>query len=375
MRRLDDLDPEVRAVCLGARTVLDPAAAERLLTTVEGGLDWDRMWDLGNRHDVLPLLAESLPRAAGAAVPADWLERATRRRHVTLMSNGRMAEALGAVLAGFEAVGVPAIPVKGLVLAETLYGSLAARGAADLDVLVRPSDLAAARAALADLGYRNGASTFVTLTHEYHDPPYFVGSGSGAIRLELHRDLWADRFFRSDAEGLWARARQGTLLGRPVLLLAPEDTLIHLAIHRTRSPLRLRWVCDVAELVRLHGDELDWDAVARRTERVGARTATWMVLSLVDRFLGASPPAGTLERFRVGRAKGALLERTCGADATFRPAPPSDTDQQPHLTLRVFEQDGAGQIARAVGSSLRRSTRRILHETGIRRVREHPERG
>ncbi len=192
------------------------------------------------------------------------------------------------------------------------------------------------------------------------------------VRLELHRDLWADRFFRSDAEGLWARSVEGTLLGRPTRLLSWEDTLIHLAIHRSRSPLRLRWVCDIAELLRRHGDELDWDAVAVRAERVGARTSTWVVLSMAERFLGSAPPAGTLERFRIGRAKATLLERTCGGEATFRAAPPGDTDQTPHLTLRVFEQDGAGQIARALGSSIRRSTRRILHEAGIRRVRHDP---
>ncbi len=373
MRQLADLDREVRAVCLGARTSVAPAAAADLRALVEGGLDWDRMWDLGNRHDVLPLLAESLPAAAGAAVPGDWLERATRRRHMTLAQNARMADALGRVLDRYEAAGVPAIPVKGLVLAESLYGSLAARGAADLDVLVRPADLPAGRELLVELGFRQRPEpTFTALVHEYHDPPWYLGSGNETVRLELHWDLWADRFFRSDAIGRWERAVPGTLLGRPVRVLTLEDTLIHLAIHRSRSALRLRWVCDIAEMVRAHGTEVDWAAVEERADRIGARTAIWMVLSMADRFLGASPPRGTLARFRISRAKHELLERTCGADATFRAAPPDKTDQTPHLTLRVFEQDGAGQIARALASSLRRSTRRILHDAGIRRVRRKP---
>lgn len=378
MRQLRDLDRETRAVCLGARTTLDPATADALASLVGGGLDWDRMWDLGHRHDVLPLLAESLGSVAPSVtdspgrstVPTDWLERATRRRHVTLLKNARMAEALQAVLAGLADADVPAMPVKGLVLAEALYGSLGSRGAADLDVLVHPSDLDAGRRVLVDLGYRQRPEpTFTALVHEFHDPPWYVAMGNEAVRLELHRDLWADRFFRSDADGLWARSVEGTLLGRPTRLLSWDDTLIHLAIHRSRSPLRLRWVCDIAELIRRHGPELDWDAIASRTERVGARTSTWVVLSMAQRFLGAEPPPGTLERFRIGRAKAALLERTCGGDATFRVAPPGDTDQTPHLTLRVFEQDGAGQIARALGSSIRRSTRRILHDAGVHRVR------
>ena len=373
MRTLTDLDREQQALCLGARTALSSADTADLARLVKGGLDWDRMWDLGHRHDVLPLLAVSLPLAAGDAVDTPWLERAVRRRHVTLLRNGRMADALSRVLDGFAAAAVPALPVKGLVIAEQLYGSLASRGAADLDVLVHEADLTPARQVLVDLGYRQEAElTFHALVHEYHDPPWYVGDGNDSVRLELHRNLWADRFFRSDIDGLWARTVEGTLVGRPVHLLSLEDTLIHLAIHRSRSPLRLRWNCDIAELVRQRGTELDWEAVAERAGRIGARTATWVVLSMAERFLGAVPPAGTLERFRIPTAKRYLLEQTCGGGATFRAAPPGDTDQTPHLTLRVFEQDGAGQIAHALGSSLRRSTRRILHQAGVHRIRHDP---
>jgi hypothetical protein len=368
MRTLADLDREQRTLCLGARTQLTPDEAADLRTLVEGGLDWDRLWDLGHLHDVLPLLAVSLPQAAGDAVSGPWLERAIRRRHVTLLRNGRMADALGRVLDGLAVADVPAIPVKGLVVAEQLYGTLAARGAADIDVLVHPADLAASRQVLVDLGYRQRELTFTALVHEFHDPPWYVGEGNEMVRLELHWNLWADRFFRSDIDGLWARSVPGTLLDRPVQLLTLEDMLIHLAIHRSRSALRLRWNCDIAELVRNRATEVDWETVAERAGRIGARTSTWIVLSMAERFLGASPPVGTLERFRIPAVKRELLERTCGGEATFRAAPPGDTDQTPHLTLRVFEQDGAGQIARALGSSVRRSTRRILHDSGVHRV-------
>ncbi|MEA2538545.1 MAG: hypothetical protein QOF11_2779 [Chloroflexota bacterium] len=371
MRRLDDLDRETRAMCLGARTQLEPAAAADLRTLVQCGLDWDRLWDLGHRHDVLPLLSRTLPPAAGDAISPVWLERAVRRRHVTLLRNGQMATALERVLDGLAAADVAAMPVKGLVVADQLYGDLAARGAADLDVLVHPADLAASRKVLVELGYRQRPEpTFTALVHEFHDPPWYVGSGPDQVRLELHWNLWADRFFRSDVDGLWERAGTGRFLGRSVPLLSLEDTLLHLAIHRSRSALRLRWNCDVAELVRRHGDTVDWPAVAERADRIGARTATWIVLSMAERFLGAATPPETLERFRIPAAKRELLERTCGGEATFRATPPGDTDQTPHLTLRVFEQDGRGQIARALASSVRRSIRRVLHDVGLRRVRD-----
>lgn len=373
MRRLDQLDREQQALCLGARTTLDQEAASALRTLAGGALDWDRLWDLGHLHDVLPLLAVSLPAAAGEAVPDEWLARARRRRHVTLRRNGRLAEELIRVLDALDTAGIPVLPVKGLVVAEQLYGSLAARPAADVDVLVRTGDLDAGRGVLRDLGYRQRpVPSSKALMHEFHDPAWFVGSGSDQVRLELHWALWAYGFFHLGTDGLWERAVPGTLLGRPVHLLSPEDTLLHLAIHRTRSPLRLRWICDVAELVRHHAQTLDWDAVSDRARLAGARTATWMVLALADRLLGASPPAEVLERLRVGSAKAALLERTCGVAAVFRPASPGDLEQQPHLTLRVFEQDGGGQIARALASSLGRMARRGLHDAGVVRIRRRP---
>jgi hypothetical protein len=53
----------------------------------------------------------------------------------------------------------------------------------------------------------------------------------------------------------------------------------------------------------------------------------------------------------------------------FRDAAPDDLTQQAHLTLRVFEQDGASQIARALRSSVTRSVRKRLHHAGIARIR------
>ena len=85
MRSLTDLDRETRAICLGARTTVAEPAATELRALVESGLDWDRMWDLGSRHDVLPLLAQSLPGAAAAAVPAETV-RCSILRFIALIS-------------------------------------------------------------------------------------------------------------------------------------------------------------------------------------------------------------------------------------------------------------------------------------------------
>ena len=365
------LDPTVRALCLASRTAPSSAAIADL-RAIRPAIDWTRLAALGHLHDVLPLLARSIPAAFEAdAPPAGWIGAALRRRHATARRNGELAAELGRVLVAFDTNSIVVVPVKGLVVADWAYDDLAARPAADLDILVRSEDLPRARDVLRDLGYgQPSAATFTTLVHEFHDPPWYVGEDRQQIQLELHWGLWSDRFARIPIEAIWGRTATRPFLGRPTRLLSAEDTILHLAIHRSRSPLRLRWVVDVAEAAGRNGSEIDWVALVERARLGGAATATWVVLELARRLLDAPVPEAAIRALRPGRIHRAILDRTCGATAMFRPT--DSLDQQPHLTLRVLEQDDARAIAAALGSSLRRSTRRILHERGIRTVQKVP---
>lgn len=368
---LRGLDPEQRVLCLAARTSLAPDAVTRLNRLLGAGIDWERLWSLGHLHEVLALLAESLPTAAaGDAVPVDWMARARRRRHVTLSTNARLGETLLTILGGMDAAGVTAMPVKGLVLAESLYGTVAARPCADLDVLVRPRDLPAARDVLRGLGFTQRAVPgYKALVHQFHDPAWGRGTGSEHIRVELHWALWSDSDRRLGTDGLWDRAVAATIMGSPVRSLSPEDMLLHLAIHRTRSALRLRWVVDVAELMRRHATTLDWTAYQELARVAGARTSSWMILSLARDLFDAPVPVDIVAALAVRRPKRLLLERTCGRAALFAAATDGDVTQQPHLALRAFEEDGPGRILGVLGGSVVRPVREALHNAGIVRAR------
>jgi hypothetical protein len=364
------LDREQQALCLGARTTLLPGAAQRLAALAREGLDWERLWGLGHLHEVVPLLAETLPAAAPDDVPAEWLARVLRRRHGTLATNAKLAEILIEIVRGMGAAGVDVMPVKGLVLAETLYGSLAARPCADLDVLVRPADMEAARSVFRSLGFvQPRRPVYTALVHEFHDPGWGRGTPDDHVRVELHWALWAASEQRLGTVGLWERSVAATLLDEPIRILSPEDTLLHLSIHRTRSALRLRWVADIAELLRRYGESLDWDAYLSRARAAGARTSSWVVLGLARDLLEAPVPDRVLRELAVKWPKRAVVQRIAGRSALFRPAPAGNVKQQPHLALRAFEEDGVGRIAAVLGGSAVRPLRKALHNSGLVKVR------
>jgi len=347
------LRQEEAVLCLAARTVLDARARAELDDRLAAGVDWKRLWRLGHRHEVLPLVTTTLTALArpdGAwSVPRDWIDAAQRRRIATLLQNRAMLDALRDLLTALGSAGVDVIPVKGLVLTTRLYGDLGIRPAADIDILVRREQLPEARAVLAQIGYRHAARPpYEARHHPFHDAQYF-GGPEGTTCVELHRGLAAPAHFRLDPERLWEHSRTVEAFDMPVRLLSDVDTILHLAVHRTRSPLRLRWLVDIAESLRLL-PESDEAALVEGARAASALSAMSVAMDLSNRLCGVPVSASLRDALAPTAAKRWLLERTCGVPAMFPATDVADDRQQPHLTYRVFEQDGAARIARSLAA-------------------------
>lgn len=371
---LENLLLEEQLLCLLAR--LDsPGALEHAWSLLDRPIDWDRLWGLAHRHEVLPLVwshIRSSPERR-SRVPDAFASRAERRYLATMLRNAARIDELERVLRALAAESVEVMPVKGPMIAETVYRNPALRVFDDLDILVPSPRIDAARLVLRELGYGTRAiPEFAEVTHHFHDLQYFRDVAGGELCLELHWDLWSPQRFRSDIDGLWDRSRFATVANVPVRIFTDEDVVLHLAIHRTAAPLRLRMVCDVAELVRDRGEHLDWDGLVRRAEALGARTALHVILALAADLLGAPVPDAALKRTRPHAVKRWILDRTCGVRALFRPVADDDLKQQPHLVYRIAEQDGMVQIIRSALAAIARKPAKWQYQQ--RRSALDPER-
>ena len=357
------MNAEQRLLCLAARTSLDPAAENRLGALLEAGIDWDRARLEAQLHEVTPLVASTLGRWEPAGlVPSSWTSWAALRSHATLVRNLAFADELVELVSSYQEAGLEPVPVKGLTVAERYYGSLALRPSADIDVLVRPESLPAARELAAELGWsRRVLPTFVAEHHPFHDVQYHRETPAGTVCLEIHTGLWNPGHFRPLPD-LLQRTTEGSVRGHPMRMLSDEDTLLHLAIHRSRSPLRLRFLGDVAEVVRHRGAELDWELLVARARQVRARTALYAGLTLARELLGVEPPAAALGALGVPRAKWRVVRRTCGPPAMFREAAPDDRTRQPSLSLRLLEQDGAAHVSWALARTMARKVPKRAYE-------------
>lgn len=320
------------------RAAREPASLLRALTrralggppvVAPAAVDWSALLALARREGVAPLLAGTTDLLPDA--PPSWraaLARAYRE------SAGRAvlhAAALRRVLAALAAADVPALVLKGAVLAEALYADSARRPMSDLDLLVPREDVPRAARALAALGYRPVGDLAADLADRaaaaFAPTPIPTGSGrvppapgarSTAPIVDLHWDL-VERWYgaRPGAwpAGVWARAREITVDGVPAWTLAPADALLHACVHLAGNHgLRgLLWYCDVHLMARRWRAALAWDAVVATARAARLDGLVWAALTVVRAALGLEVPSGALAGLAPARrtrlAVGWLLPR------------------------------------------------------------------
>ena len=307
--------PERRwlAACLGALGRREPPPP------APAGLDWDALLAEGDAEDLLPALAA----AAGPAAPP-----AARRRLADALAAGRarhllMTRALAAVLARLAADGIPALTLKGPVLAETVYPEPAWRPFGDLDILVRREDRRRADAALLALGHRRVADAHTwEFDIEYDGATLYAGLDG--IHVDLHWALVTEPRYAWSGEAeraVWERAVPLTLAGQPSLGLAREDLVLylatHLAVHHALAGLLRHW--DVALV--LAAGPLDWDGLLARAARWRVRRPLYFVLRGVESAFGPLVPAAVLAALAPRGPRAALLAsllRDAGAERRVR---------------------------------------------------------
>ena len=247
-----------------------PACDARRLAELVCSVDWSRLLNLAEDHGVLAHLAVHLRELNESLVPADIRQAVQKRHRAQVFSTLRMTAELFRLLELFAAKGIPALVVKGPVLAMHAYGDPAMRSYGDLDLLVRQRDIHRATESLQAAGYE--ATVPVSAIDAGKIPgQYLFAKPDANLLVELHSDFTL-RYFprRLPLEECFARRILVRLDGHETPALAVEDELVYICVHgATHFWERLSWIADVAGLVARQS-EIDWQGVAKVAQDVGA---------------------------------------------------------------------------------------------------------
>ncbi|MCL9999647.1 MAG: nucleotidyltransferase family protein [Erythrobacter sp.] len=245
---------------------------------------------VARRHQVSALVAARLEEA-GQVVPDTLARQAAAARRRALQQMGAaldLAEAL-------ERGGIPVLLLKGVTLSQQAFGSPLLRGAVDIDLLVRPQDVAAAWEVLARAGWRQvnpptpltGARLALfcrAAKDSLHRHPE-----TGQV-LELHWRL-SDELAEPLMPPVTALASLALAPGRSVRVLDDAALFLYLATHgAAHGWARIKWLADVAAL--LHRSPDGGGRLWAHAARGGGRIAAGSAVILAQELFGLAPPPG-----------------------------------------------------------------------------------
>lgn len=284
---------EVQLLLCCARTCLDAARAARIRALLREEIDWEILLHKAVQHGIVPFLYQHLNATDPEAVPEAALERLRDLFNANTRRNLFLTGELLRLLSVFETHDIPAIPFKGPALAASVYGNLALRQFGDLDILVRKQDVLRAGDLLTSLGYEpqyrfTGARARSFLQSQCE---LSFTRDDGRLIVELQWEI-VPRYFLSPLlfDRVWKRF-DPIPKGDPGLPnLPPEETLLVLCVHGAKHVWeRLEWICDVAELVRVH-ESLDWKWVMEQSRNHSSQRMLYLGILLASDLLGMALP-------------------------------------------------------------------------------------
>lgn len=287
-----DLAADLQLVLAAATSRRDDETRIRI-RALAGTADWEASTRAALAHSVVVPVFDALEALAPDLVPDDVMAAAATFRAAQTDRNEALADELAAMLAALLDDGIPAAPFKGPLLAIEAYGDLGRRQFRDLDFLVPEDRIDACYATLERLGYRgthrlSPAQTRAFRAYAGEDILFHRERGTA---VEPHW-AFAPRTFAVDLDyaALWRRMRRTTFRGVAIHALAPEDTVLALAIHGGKEQwTRLQWVCDFVETVQA-SPALDWDRVVALATAGGCARLLAIALELGRLLLDLSPP-------------------------------------------------------------------------------------
>ncbi len=166
------------------RTALDGGGGDASLFASIDDESWSMLYRLAKHHDLAHLVAEATGLLS-LAPPEEIRAKLEKQSMIALYRTEQMSWELASLTAVLTEAKIPHLPLKGSVL-RSYYRSPELRLSCDIDLLVRPDDLARAKETLTcKLGYTEGDVG-------PHDVQLYAPSG---LHVELHFDLIESGFF------------------------------------------------------------------------------------------------------------------------------------------------------------------------------------
>jgi hypothetical protein len=266
--------------------------------------DWENFVQRAMATHLAPLLFRSLSTFRGQGVPDEALATLQRSYNTVLSTNIRMYALFSEIAEAWHQAGIEVIPLKGIYLAESVYGDIGLRHLSDMDLLVREGTVERC----AEVAHKHGweVKWFLQQTEEFTrdfgsaHPVKFIKAGAV---IELHTHIHnRGKSYRVDIEEYWKNSSPAKLSGHTIRTLRNSDLIQHLCIHLYKhmasTELKISSFCDIREVLGTGLSQEEWEILRASSALYNAWNEVQTVLYLCGEFWGVAVPSYLLNDFR-----------------------------------------------------------------------------
>ncbi len=269
-----------------ARVSQSETIRERFEQILREPIDWPTVLSRSWWHRIRPLTYRYLRDQPAHVVPTTFLEELGGYASELNQRNQRLLAMQRDLSSLFERSAIPMLAFKGPTLAIAAYGDVSLRECGDLDILIRREDFPRVRNLLTTQGF---SCLWDQNSSERKRQVFACEFNREGVELDVHWDLapaWHN--YRLDFDRLWTSGHPFEVSCRFAKDLGAEDAVSVLCMHGTRHWWeRLRWICDIAELVNC-GRINDWNRVEATARRMRCHRSVWLGLWLAGNLLDAN---------------------------------------------------------------------------------------
>jgi len=235
------------------------------------GCDWEFVLRTARRHGVSALLCRNLKKTPEYRVTEPVMGRLLA---IFKENAGNCLSFIGgllSILKAFQENGITAVPFKGPVLAQRVYGDPILRSFVDIDILVFPWEASKAVSHLSAAGYLPNVKMNDKQFSRYLKSEYSIEAQAknGRVIVELHWEL-TGRYTRPPflLETFADRLESIDLMGKRVHGMPAEELLVYLCVHGSKDGwATLESILSITELID-SAPGMDWDRVFRLCEKL-----------------------------------------------------------------------------------------------------------
>jgi hypothetical protein len=286
--------PELDLLLLCARWPQRREEDRRLIRDLSAHpMDWQRFLLLAQHHRLVPLVSHSL-HASVAESPSPALEAVLNELRQLSQDNAHQAlrslAELRRVVLELRAHAVPVRVLKGLPLAQSVFGEIGLRGVGDIDLLIDEGSILQADRVLRGFGYR-GLFQMERFTprqlafYRAHWRDNAYQNPATGFEIDLHWSLFLNREMPGASLCATPAGETISIGGFQVETLPRQENLLYLCVHGAFDGwLYLKSLVDVAAQVRTMR-EPELDALATLASSHGVLPELSAALTLVRRYM------------------------------------------------------------------------------------------